>query len=128
MPAYDPVNLVKRLGREKGGIKKAKQNSGFYCGINGEHGVATRLDASVNVKAILEAVAAGLDVGAGQTVAVKRVLATGYTAADGGWDAAATHSITILDLPVMQKYWVARLTESRSEVVDHLRVRPRAVK
>ncbi len=118
MPQYDAANKNKRLGSSKGGDS--------HCGIRGQQGVATRFSASKNVKAIEAAVKAGMAVG--QTCVLKRVLATGYTANESGKTAAADEDIALLDLPVMQKYWVRRLRESDSPFVDRLRPRPRTGK
>jgi hypothetical protein len=114
MPQYESGKLRKVLGSSKGGSAD--------CGIRGKHGVATRFAASENVKKIKSAVKEGL--GEGQTLVVKLTLATGYTANESGKAAAVKDGITLLDLPVMQKYWVSRLRESTSPFVDHLRVRP----
>jgi hypothetical protein len=112
MPQYEEGNKKKVLGSSKGGSAD--------CGIRGKQGVSTRFTASKNVKAIETAVKAGL--GTGQTLELKRVLATGYTADESGKAAAAECNILLLDLPVMQKYWVERLKASTSPFVDHLRV------
>jgi hypothetical protein len=114
MPQYESDKLRKVLGSSKG--------SSADCGIRGKQGVGTRFAASENVKKIKSAVEEGL--GEGQTLVLKLVLATGYTANESGKAAAVKDGITLLDLPAMQKYWVSRLRESTSPFVDHLRVRP----
>ena len=114
MPQYDSTNKKQQLGGSNGGAT--------HCGFTGKQGVATRFAASKNVQDIKAAVNVGLEVG--ESLVIKFVLATGYTANESGIAAAAANDITLLDLRVMQRYWVSRLRECTSPYVDHFRLRP----
>lgn len=78
---------------------------------------AARLKASRDTAAILAAVQHA------PLLAVQPVyvLVTGFIASPGAHQEARAQGIVVLDLPLLQAYWVPRLKHCTSPLVDHLR-------